>query len=108
MDFEGNCDKCGQPVAAGNNLLIVGLVAKRITNHGVDYDPADCDVWDLTVGLSHQSRHFLPTEEGCEGSPSRAQYIEGQPRDMRGFSYDPDKEALFRAAYARVKSGQPY
>lgn len=54
-------------------------------------------------------RHLLPVvEDGkvvCEGSPSRAQYIEGQPRDPRGslYPYDETIEAQRRAAYASMQ-----
>ena len=47
-------------------------------------------------------RHFLPTEN-CQGSPSRAQYIEGQPKDQRGYQYDEKLESSYRAAYELVR-----
>lgn len=54
-----------------------------------------------------QSRHLLPVMEGgrvvCEGSPSRAQYLEGQPRDGRNvYPFSPDRVGDFRQAYAEL------
>lgn len=54
-----------------------------------------------------QSRHLLPVQEGgrvvCEGSPSRAQYLEGQPRDRRPqYAYDPKLEEPTRTAYTTL------
>lgn len=52
----------------------------------------------LTTGVCH----ILPVKEGerviCVGSPSRAQYLEGQPCDPR-FEYNFFKEGHFRKAY---------
>lgn len=49
-------------------------------------------------------RHLLPVFlkniQACEGSPSRAQYIEGQPRDTReGSSYDEELEESWRSIH---------
>ncbi len=53
--------------------------------------------------------HLLPviTDDGtviCEGSPSRTQYLDGQPRDHRairqGYRYDPSNEAVYRSIHA--------
>ena len=80
------CDKCGLEVTPDNNA--VRVVAVLEDNPIVVYE--------------HQPRHFLPTEH-CEGSPSRAQYIEGQPRDTRGHPYYPSMERKMRLAYAEVQ-----
>lgn len=41
----------------------------------------------------------------CEGSPSRAQYIEGQPRDSRApYAYRPEWEQRYRDAYAKAQA----
>ncbi len=85
------CDKCGREVHPVNDATVVEAYA--FPGHV------------MMLALS-KPRHFLPlVEDGkrvCEGSPSRAQYIEGQPRDTRGFPYNPKLETKFREAYARV------
>lgn len=62
----GLCDKCGQEVPPENDAVRLEM----ILNPG-----------DFTLMVA-QSRHLLPTDT-CEGSPSRAQYLEGQPYDKR-------------------------
>ena len=62
------CDKCGKPVDPSNDASILEAIFAG--------EPAIA-VW--MVG-----RHLLPVE-GCQGSPSRAQYLEGRPRDTRGY-----------------------
>ena len=61
------CDKCGKACRPHNNIYFVGVASGEIEGYGI---------------LLCRNRHFLP-EDGCEGSPSRAQYIDGQPRDAR-------------------------
>ena len=89
------CDKCGRPVHPSNSAILVDRVF-----HGLA----------MTEVYSY-SRHFLPVYDGkemvCEGSPSRAQYIEGQPADTRGYRYIEDYEPRFRAAYAAVLVEHP-
>ena len=84
------CDKCGRAVPYEN----------------------DATVFDFKMGnvgaMFATPRHFLPVVENgvvvCEGSPSRAQYIEGQPRDKRiSYQYKPECEAPFRAVYAEMQ-----
>lgn len=86
------CDKCGRPVPAANDMVRVMAELP-----GCEALPA---VW--------YSRHFLPVEEDgevvCEGSPSRAQYLEGQPRDTRGFPYIEALEGHYREAWARLQA----
>jgi hypothetical protein len=82
------CDKCGKPVRPHNNIYFVGVASGEIQGCGI---------------LLCRNRHFLP-EEGCEGSPSRAQYIEGQPRDARGFAYLSECETKWRDALRLVRS----
>jgi hypothetical protein len=82
------CDKCGGEVPWENDATII-----ESFYHG---RPA--------MVFFYHSRHFLPVGE-CEGSPSRAQYIEGQPRDTRGFPYEPKREPAWRDAYARTQLG---
>lgn len=74
-----NCDKCNQPVRPEDDTALIGAVA-------------------FNDSILSRSRHFLSTEI-CQGSPSRAQYIDGQPRDKRGYPYDERYEPLVRAAY---------
>lgn len=85
------CDKCSRVVWDANNAVLV-----------------DAEVQGFTVlHLTAQSRHFLPVyrhgRRVCSGSPSRAQYIEGQPRDTRGYTYRKEDERVWRRAYRRVK-----
>jgi hypothetical protein len=52
--------------------------------------------------LLGRPRHLLPTRY-CEGSPSRAQYLEGQPRDPRPeYAYNADHEAAISEAHERM------
>jgi len=83
------CDKCQRRVSPDN----------------------DCARFDWLLGAAlafmSQSRHLLPVVENgvvvCGGSPSRAQYIDGQPRDPRPeWSYMPEREAPYRAAYDQL------
>jgi hypothetical protein len=81
----GTCDKCGRRVPFENSSFAVAHEAGLILR---------------------SDRHFLPiTENGvtvCEGSPSNAQYIEGQPRDIRPeYPYLEEREAEVREAYKR-------
>lgn len=66
------CDKCGKEVPLGNDAIALEILSKR----GVL--PND---WER---FAYGSRHLLPTE-GCEGSPSRAQFLEGGAPDPRGY-----------------------
>lgn len=79
------CDKCGQVVNPDNDATIFWSFV-------VD-DPTE---------ILNKPRHLLPTET-CEGSPSRAQYLIGQPRDSRGYEYDEKEESLLRAAYEKYQ-----
>ncbi len=70
-------------------------------------------VWSDPTGLQCGSRtiHFLPVvikdKNGvdvvvCLGSPYRAQYIEGQPRDTRHYLYFKEYVAPVRAAFQKL------
>lgn len=85
------CDKCGQEVPWENDATIVESF----------FQDKPCFI------MFYGARHFLPTE-GCEGSPSRAQYIEGQPRDTRGYPYDPMRERGWRKAYSLTLKGKVF
>ncbi len=81
------CDKCGRTVA-----------------HENDANAFDAHLGQGLALLSSIHRHLLPViEDGvavCEGSPSRAQYLEGQMRDKRtSYHYQQEYEERFRAAY---------
>lgn len=81
MDY---CDKCGEYVPTSNNAAMLDVLLGDF------------------VAILAQRRHFLPTEN-CEGSPSRAQYIEGQPKDSRSqYGYDSYWEMQTRAAYVEL------
>lgn len=80
------CDKCGKEVPMNNDATVVDSVL-----YGAP-----------VIVFASRARHFLPTED-CEGSPSRAQYIEGQPRDTRGYAYLPEWEERVRAAFEAVQ-----
>ncbi len=85
------CDKCDLPVPFENNAVLVDMEIRGV---GIEHL--------LAIG-----RHMLPVYENgqmiCEGSPSRAQYIEGQPRDERSsYPYRLDHEKGWREAHARV------
>jgi hypothetical protein len=79
------CDKCGKDVEPENNAILLAVL--------------------LGYFFSLGHRHLLSVE-GCEGSPSRAQYIEGQPRDLRqrSYPYTPEREHKVRVAYQRMQS----
>jgi hypothetical protein len=80
------CDKCGEEVPPENNA--------------VNLEACINPKWILIFA---QPRHLLPTEN-CEGSPSRAQYLEGQSRDMRGkYFYDESYEPIVREAYRKMQ-----
>jgi hypothetical protein len=63
MSESNLCDKCGEVVEAANNAVLVYLEAGFGTP-------------------TTSARHLVRTKT-CEGSPSLAQYLEGQPRDSR-------------------------
>lgn len=85
------CDKCGLPVHRKNDATFFYTI-----------------LTGSIIFAFATPRHLLPVtdEDGkvlCEGSPSRAQYLEGQPRDTRGYEYRPEVEAEYRAAYAKMQ-----
>ena len=84
------CDKCKGEVLPNNDVTIFLVVQTG--------DP----MYAMAI-----SRHLLPVivdgETVCKGSPSRAQYLEGQPRDERAaYAYNPELEADVRATYAKL------
>lgn len=90
------CDKCGQPVDPRNDALVLQAGALAVAGHEHDA---------MMMVMTCQSRHLLPTGD-CEGSPSRAQYLEGVERDPRGvdsYAYNPEVEPVMRQAYAEMQ-----
>jgi hypothetical protein len=86
------CDKCGKPVDPTNDAVELDIELHR----------AEGDLFPIGLVIA-QARHLLPVA-GCPGSPSRAQYLEGQPRDPRGiYGYDPEHEEPIRKAYASMR-----
>ncbi len=84
-----NCDKCGKKVLPENDMIHFLIILGE-------------KMGETTFGLlGANPRHLLP-EGGCQGSPSRAQYIEGQPRDTRGYGYYKKLESMHREAYAEL------
>lgn len=81
------CDKCGELVPPENNALSLDMILNA-----------------KSLGLVFMgARHLLPTEN-CPGSPSRAQYLEGQPRDTRPeYPYIEGAEPIVRAAYRELQ-----
>lgn len=79
----GICAKCLKPCPKEND---VAYIESYIPGNGA-------------VLLFMPSCHLLPTED-CIGSPSRAQLIEGQPRDPRPeYPYDPERAKIYMGAY---------
>lgn len=76
------CDKCNRPVRPHDDMRIIGVASG----------------WP-SAGL-WENRHFFPNVL-CEGSPSRAQYIEGRLRAEQ-YEYDPESEVMWRAGYKRT------
>lgn len=88
--MSSTCDKCGTDVSPVNDAVNLDLI---ITGEPM-----------LIFAIS---RHLLPViVDGvtvCASSPSRAQYIAGQPRDPRGvYGYTSDQETKVREAYATM------
>lgn len=84
------CSKCGKPVSRDNDAV------------ELDYRRG---VLSAAAYLTVPSRHLLPTGD-CEGSPSRAQYLKGQPRDTRGFGYHPELEGPIRQVFAAMQTAE--
>lgn len=93
------CDKCGRLCYSDNDARMIEVEAS-IAKYG-EKMAAKLLIYCST------SRHFLPVVEGglvvCQGSPSRAQYVEGQPRDTRGYPYLPEYEEFWRKGLEIVR-----
>jgi hypothetical protein len=89
-----HCDRCGESVPTRNDTCHFDIFLTG--------NPA-C--------IGGQPRHLLPVvRDGvviCPGSPSRAQYIEGQPRDPRPrYAYDPKSEQRYRDAWRKLQEAE--
>lgn len=86
------CDKCGLEVPEFNDARELDALIHNDFRY-----------------LLFTPRHLLPiiTEDGetvCPGSPSRAQYLKGRPRDPR-YAYLPAKEVPSRLAFEQMRAG---
>jgi hypothetical protein len=89
------CDKCGKEVKKGNDAKLINVLV-NIEEVGMGE----------TLVSSLPSRHLLSVE-GCEGTPSRAQYLKGQPRDTRSefvSQFSPEFGEKVRRAYKLIKN----
>lgn len=82
-----DCDKCNKPVPDHNDASMLDAIAFGIPG---------------TV-LFSRKRHLLSTDI-CQGSPSRAQYLPGEPKDLRGGEYYPEMEPLMRASHELMRA----
>lgn len=92
-DTNSRCNKCGEVVPPKNDAVNLEMLL-----------PSTSDEMKLMLVFA-TPRHLLPTEN-CEGSQSRAQYLEGQPRDTRGYPYIEELEAEIREAHAKLVAGE--
>jgi hypothetical protein len=84
------CDKCGKEVEPTNDAVDLEFLRQ--------YGERP----DSMSKFNYGARHLLPVD-GCVGSPSRAQYIKGQPRDRRSeYPYRPEHETEYREAYSKL------
>ena len=83
-----DCERCNTPVPPENDVTLFEFFRTG----------------DRVQALAHP-RHLLPVVvEGrqiCPGTTSRAQYLDGQPRDPR-YNYHAELEQPSRAAYATL------
>lgn len=87
VDYSRNCDKCGLPVEPANDAVALDIALGG-------------GAWYVLA----RPRHLLPTDH-CEGSPSRAQYLEGQPPDERpGYPLITEVIPVMREAYERMQA----
>ncbi len=94
--MSSKCDKCGRIVPPRNNAVNLEIKSEL---------PSE-------ALLKADSRHLMPVVENgkivCVGSPSRAQYLPGQPRDTRNkFPYNPKRESYMRECYKEMLRKYP-
>lgn len=84
----GVCDKCGEKVHYKEDALYLADILNP----------------ERLYLLFAGSRHLFATEN-CVGSPSRAQYLENQPKDERlQYAYQPHLEKRIREAYTTLQT----
>jgi len=88
------CDYCGCSVAPQEDAALLRRLL-YLANEDL--------LSPFEVPDRNASRHLFPSAT-CPGSPSTAQYLEGQPRDPR-YPYKSTYEAPSRAAYAQMQEG---
>ena len=105
-----SCDKCGQEIKPEHNNLCVVIGVGEAVDNNLHSDQYIRHHVNATL-FNKPCRHFLPVYDGenliCEGSPSRAQFIEGQPRDARGFAYTEELEKFYRTAWGKAQEMYP-
>lgn len=102
------CAKCQTFVPPENDATLLVAIAQDMKKGGDSYKKRANAFAYAFVGTI-TALHLLPVwREGtlvCPGSPSRAQYLLGQPRDTRpAFPYFPESEATYRAAYEELQT----
>ena len=90
------CDKCGQPVEPQNDAVVFDFL--MVLKQSPYLQGVPQAMWRLCQWKG-AGRHLIPTG-ACEGSPSRAQYLEGQEPDPRGYRIHPELTDLYREVYA--------
>ena len=81
------CDKCDKEVPWENDATILDAIR----------------IEQPIVILMWRARHLFPVD-GCEGSPSRAQYLGGEP-DTRGYELDESRIPEYKKAYEELLKG---
>lgn len=107
------CDRCGLEVPPENDSILFSETRRLLMKYGLTVPEVQVPRADLIavaeVLRTHRTRHLLPVIDGgtvvCGGSPSRAQYLEGQPRDTRPESepYDDRYTLASQAAFERMQ-----
>ena len=98
------CNKCGLPCPEENDASALDFHAALRLDETID-----SFLYALRM-IGAEARHILPVFDTygskiCEGSPSRAQYLENQPRDIRNLvEYKPELTEVYRAAYKKLQS----
>jgi hypothetical protein len=98
------CRKCGEPVSPDNDVTVFDFLMLLKLKPFMGGLPLA--VFRLCKAHGG-AQHLLPTGE-CEGSPSRAQYLEGQEVDKRGlYPLRPKLQALYREVWKRMEAYAP-
>lgn len=106
-DKEGmkRCNKCHEEVTVFDNSVTFDFLLDA-KSYIIKKLPSFITEEEIRVHFfdDRSGRHLLPSKT-CEGSPSRAQYLENQPRDTRPYplgrpDYVEAREPRYREAYA--------